>query len=787
MTQFAQSVLQRLTAKMPQVLRTSVACKAMVFLALPIGGLSILLGCVGYQHSVNSLETQTHDRLREYLNERSKQESQIFELAQRNHAHLKPLLLDRITQSRLTHPDAEFNALISQWTDGTSRNFPQNLPIHQFDSQKESTVLIGRGVPLTRTLKQDVLAAKSITDIYGPAWSPSFVDTWIIGSVNNFGINYWKGTPWGLQAPANTDMTQEEYGTIAQKSKNPDRTPRWTGVYRDTAAQKWMVSLVTPVDDRQGNHIASIGNDIVLDDLVRRTESEYLPDARNIIFSKEGHLIADSQHQTDPKDFQSSPLIDPLQSPILQELLNKAHGMTKPIDVSQSSDGQSIVGIAPLSGTDWYLATIYPNKIIAQQAMVYTLPIVSLTAFALILEIFYIYFILRHQIVHPLQQIVSATRKVADNHFNLDLNITRRDEIGELSRSVTQMADTLERSFAALEHQNETLESQVTDRTADLTQALEELQFTQTQLIQSEKMSGLGQMVAGIAHEINNPVSFIHGNLTPTRTYITDLLQHLHLYQTSASTDEIQIHAEDIDLEFLIDDLPKILSSMKVGTDRIREIVLSLRNFSRLDESDRKTVDIHEGIESTLLILNHRLKRNMGTTHGTTYDTIQIHKNYGTHGSIACFPSQLNQVIMNLLSNSIDALDTHASSQPHPTITITTDANIRQNYLQIRIQDNGSGIPKAVQSRMFDPFFTTKAIGKGTGLGLSISYQIITLKHHGTLVCHSSPEHGTTFTITLPIDPTESSSSPPASLPVSSPVTPSSSPILFLERSLERA
>ena len=775
MYQFAKTTLQRFTPKMPQLLRTSVACKAMVFLALPIGGLSILSGCVGYQHSVNSLETQTYDRLREYLNERSKQESQIFELAQRNHAHLKPLLLDRLTQSRLTDPDAEFDALIHQWTDGTSRNFPQGLPMNQFNSQKESTVLIGRGVPLTRTLKQDVLAAKSITDVYGPAWSPSFVDIWIISSVNNFGLNYWKGTPWGLQAPADTDMTQEEYAFIAQKSKNPDRTSRWTGVYRDTAAQKWMVSLVTPVDDRQGNHIASFGNDIVLDDLMRRTESEYLPEARNIIFSTEGRLIADSQHQADPNDFQSIQSIDKLQSPILQEVLDKAHGMTKPIDVSKSSDGQSIVGIAPLSGTDWYLATIYPNKIIAQQAMVYTLPIVSLTALTLILEIFYIYFILRHQLVNPLQQLVSATRKVADNHFNLDLNITRRDEIGELSRSVTQMADALEQSFAALEHQNETLESQVTDRTADLTQALEELQLTQTQLIQSEKMSGLGQMVAGIAHEINNPVSFIHGNLNPTGTYITDLLQHLHLYQTRASTDEIQIHAEDIDLEFLMDDLPKILSSMKIGTERIREIVLSLRNFSRLDESDRKTVDIHEGIESTLLILNHRLKRNTSTTH----DTIQIHKNYTTHRSIACFPSQLNQVIMNLLSNSIDALDTHTSLQPQPTITITTDANISQNYLQIRIQDNGSGIPKEVQSRMFDPFFTTKAIGKGTGLGLSISYQIITLKHRGTLVCHSSPEHGTTFTITLPIDPTGS--------PISLPTSPTVSSILPLERSLELA
>ena len=772
MRQFVKTIAQRLTPTLPQSLRTSVACKAMVFLALPIGGLSILSGCLGYQHSVNSLKTQTNDRLREYLSERSKKESQIFELAQRNHVHLKTVLKTRLTQARTTDPDTDFDALMKPWSDGTLRNFPQGTPISQFDTQKESTVFIGRGVPLTRTVKQDILAFKALTDTYGPAWNSSFVDTWMNSSASvNATVNYWKGTPYALQAPANTDVNQEEYGYIAHKSKNPDRIPRWTGVYHDAAAQKWMVSLVTPVDDDEGNHIASIGNDIVLDDLLRRTENEYLSGTRNIILSKEGHLIVDSQHQNQHQESHLPNLqtrsIDQLQDPILKDVLEKALGMTTPIALTEAIDRQSIVGIAPLSGTDWYFVTIYPKHLIAGQAMVYTLPIVFLTAFTLLLEIVYIYFILRNQIVNPLQQIVSATRKVADNTFTLNLNTTRRDEIGELSRSVTQMAVTLEQSFAALEHQNETLESQVTDRTADLTQALEELQLTQTQLIQSEKMSGLGQMVAGIAHEINNPVSFIHGNLSPTNTYITDLLQHLHLYQTRSSADEIQTHAEDIDLEFLMDDLPKILNSMKIGTDRIREIVLSLRNFSRLDESDRKTVDIHEGIESTLLILNHRLKQDT--------KTIQIHKHYGPRASIACFPSQLNQVIMNLLSNSIDALDTQTPLNPHPTITITTDTTITQNHLQIRIQDNGSGIPKEVQSRMFDPFFTTKAIGKGTGLGLSISYQIITLKHHGTLVCHSSSEHGTTFTITLPIDPT--------ALPVELPTA----PILSLERSLELA
>lgn len=282
-----------------------------------------------------------------------------------------------------------------------------------------------------------------------------------------------------------------------------------------------------------------------------------------------------------------------------------------------------------------------------------------------------------------------------------------------------------------------------------LEQALRELQKTQTQMVQSEKMSSLGQLVAGVAHEINNPVNFIYGNLTHASSYTQDLLHLIKLYQQHYPNPvaTIQAEADAIDLDFLLDDLPKLLSSMKVGADRIQKIVLSLRNFSRMDEADVKQVDIHEGIDSTLMILQSRLKGKAGES------GIAIVKHYGQLPTVECYPGQLNQVFMNLLVNAIDALEEPSVDigDRQPTIHIQTERSTNQAIV-IKIADNGCGMTQAQQKRLFDPFFTTKAVGKGTGLGLSISYQIVVEKHGGALTCFSAQGEGTEFCIEIPIE-----------------------------------
>ncbi|MBO1348529.1 MAG: hypothetical protein EBE86_014560 [Hormoscilla sp. GUM202] len=369
-----------------------------------------------------------------------------------------------------------------------------------------------------------------------------------------------------------------------------------------------------------------------------------------------------------------------------------------------------------------------------------------------------------------------ATGKEQANIELYSQKVKRSDELGEVMKAFNQMFKHIHQEIgdrmsevrklnAQLEQRVEQLEIEINERqrveramrqsekelrhqTQRLELTLNQLKNTQAQLVQREKMSSLGQLVAGVAHEINNPINFVYGNIAYANQYTKDLLDLLSLYQEKFPDpgEEILAVAEEMDMEFLREDLARMLNSMQEGSERVRDIVLSLRNFSRLDESDLKQVDIHEGIDSTLLMLRYRLQ--------SEFAEIEIDKKYGNLPLVECYPGQLNQVLMNILINAIEALSAEEKesseiSQGTGRIIIRTQHN--EQKAVVRIIDNGPGMSPEVKKRLFDPFFTTKPVGKGTGLGLSIGYQIVVEKHGGVLQCFSELGKGAEFWIEIPL------------------------------------
>ncbi|MEM9945800.1 MAG: ATP-binding protein [Cyanobacteria bacterium P01_D01_bin.36] len=749
--------MQNLWIRAIEFYRTSLTVKTLLNMSLRVALVVVVSTTVSYFHVMHSLEIQTGQQLERYITERGQRESTLFQLAEDNLTSLRDRFLQEIDspfdqETAKQEIAAQFNQQFFRWNDGTTRNFPDGRSPSDFDTTRKATSFVGQKTEITPSLKRQLLIAQSLITSHGMAWGNRFINTYLNTDKDTTTI-YWQGTPLALEAKPDFKPSNDEYFYAADPQHNPTRQPVWTGVYSDTVTKVWMVSAVVPLYIKE-KFIGGFGHDIELNNLIEQTVNNNLPGAYNIIFDRGGRLIAHPKYIEQIQQAEGQLNIDGLDDEHLQRIFQLS--LSQAQNVIKNSENHEFLALAELAGPNWLFVTVYPESLLSELAFD-TIQFVLIAGFsALLVEVSLLFFVLRNQIASPLSYLTTASQKLADGDFDVSLNINRQDELGQLASSFTKMTHQLQSAFQNLQQkviEKEQTEALITEKNNALKNAFEELQTAQLQTVQNEKMATLGNLVAGVAHEINNPIGFLNGSIQNAENYIQDLFEHLQIYgEQQPPTEAIQESAEDIDLDFLLEDFPKLLTSMRGATDRIKVISTSLRTFSRADMEHKVSANIHEGLDSTLLILKYRLKAN------EYRPAIEVIQDYGTLPKIECFPGQLNQVFMNILANAIDMFDemalqtTFEDLKANPqSVTLQTATAADQTAVEVRISDNGKGMPEAVKSRIFENLFTTKAVGKGTGLGMAIAHKIVVEAHSGTIAVQSKPGQGSEFCIRLPL------------------------------------
>jgi signal transduction histidine kinase len=565
-----------------------------------------------------------------------------------------------------------------------------------------------------------------------------------------------------------TGITQEGWFRDAVKAEGPI----WTNVYPWADAPEVLsISASHPIYDAQHQLVGVVGADLILTQICDFLHSLSISsNGRAFLVERDGRLIATSAQIPLVRSGARLKAIDAA-DPLIRRTaaeLNQKNGSFRNIQtatqVSFFDQGQpQIAYVVPWKdayGLDWLI-------VVASPAADFTSAVTANTQSTLMIMLAAVTIatglgiLTARWIARPVMRLSDATQALAtaadagfggDEGGGIQVRSPVR-EVNQLARSFQRMASQLRNSFQDLAQANNHLEERVDARTEELSQALDRLQTAQVQMIQAEKMSSLGQMVAGVTHEINNPINFIHANLRHTGEYTKRLLEVIDLYQQEHPTisSDLQEYLAKADLQFIQTDLPKVLGSMQNGTKRVQEIVDGLKSFSRLDEAAMKTVNLQESIDSTLLLLQHRIAST------TIHPEIVVIKHYVNLPEAECYAGQLNQVFFHILNNAIDAIAASyqlAIGQKRdlfPGLISITTMFEEPNSITISIADSGVGINPAIRPKIFDPFFTTKSIGQGVGLSLSIDYQIVVEQHGGRLTCTSIPGEGSEFVIQIPL------------------------------------
>ncbi len=700
--------------------KQSLTRTTLINMGLRIAMVIIAVTLLSYWHLMSVLQSQTQEQLAKYITERGLRESSIFLLAQDNMELLKQQLLLRLQQFGEQDPQAEFDRLFVRDQDGFIQNRPE-----LFDGTQQAGVSINKNVIITPDVRRRILTFYELATTYGIAWHNRFQDLYLIGP-ENMVATYWPEVPNYTQnvSKSNLDMPSEEYFLITNRQHNPARVTTWTGILYDAPGKVWLISCVKPVDlgDR---HIATIGHDIILNELFDRTIADHLQGTYNFIFRDDGRLIVHPDHLNQIIKQQGNFNIAQASDPHLQRVFQLVtHKPANTIVVDNATDGEYLA-VTRLQGPNWYFVTVYPKSLLATRAFQTARFIFFLGLLSVLIEVLVLFWVLRKQVARPLQAFQEATEQLANGDFTVQLDTSRQDELGRLANSFKRMAGELKVREENLATSNQQLSQEVVERKQIEVELLEARDLTE--VANREKMASLGRLVAGFAHELNTPIGVALGSASALQRE-AQTIRHL-LAQEEVDVDELLAAVTSVENGFTL-----TLSNL----ERASNLVTSFKRTA-VDQTsgEMRVFRVLEVIEDTINLLHTHFKQT----------SIQIQVTCPHELKVNSLPGALEQILTNLLMNSL----IHGFEEGQRAGQIQIVVQRQENRLHLEYSDNGKGIASEHLPKIFEPFFTTHRAHGGSGLGMYICYNLVTTQLQGTLSCESVLGQGVKFIIIFPV------------------------------------
>jgi len=675
--------------------KESIVTNAMYKLGIRVAIVVVVVTTITYFHVTSVVERQTLEHLEKYSVERAKNESNIFQLVRDGHAKVKHELLSRLARLKGIDSRKRFEREVEKFPDGVTRT-----RLSGFNGLTDSFVYIGKQVSINADIRNKVMMFLDITNQYGPAWHHRF-DDFYITTPDNILVGFWPSYPtWAHDAPANLDMSKEEYVYVADKQHNPERKTVWTGLYYDAPSEAWLISTETPVD-QDGKQIATIGTDITLNQLMDRTINEKLGGTYNLIFRDDGRLIAHPDLIDQIKAAKGHYDILHSGDAHLQAIYETVKNRDQGSSIVTNDEYDEVLATQNLDGPGWYFVTVYPKSLLRAAASSTARIVLIIGAVSLLVELLFLYFIMRGQVLFPLGKLATAVNQIAEGDQHIELDNQRKDELGRISNAVIDMASKIQARTDELQQAHDELESKVQERTQELREA-------QDSLIKKERLATLGQLTATVSHELRNPLA--------------SLMASLHVIKSASANPE---------------QARKSIDRMETNIRRCDRIIDELLDFTRVSNLAMKPIDIDEWLKQALDEID-------------IPDDVELRIQTGTNNAVVYFdPDRLRRAIINVVSNACHAMaspNDHDKSIDGAILDVSTA--MTDNKVTIQITDNGIGMDQEVIKQLFEPLFSTKAFG--VGLGMSAIEQIMK-QHEGGVQVSSTPGKGTTITLWLPL------------------------------------